>query len=218
MKRLALFLLLTTLSAIGAVAQTFEDCSGNYHRRFNEVQLKRTLHELDDDTADALLFELNATLDDCLIGSDAPDYSFVGRSGNIYTKESLKGKVVMMNFWSVNCGPCIMEIPVLNKLHFDYKDNQDLVLISVLLDKEEDLQRYLDGRFSKRQIFFDVVPNSKTAMKNDFKIVKSYPTNLFIDRQGRIYMRTTGGIIDKEDEPRLEAKLKAIIDEGLAMN
>ena len=52
-------------------------------------------------------------------------------------------------------------------------------------------------------------------MKDTFKLVKALPTNLFVDKEGKIFMRTTGGIIDSKDEEKLEAKFRSIIDNEL---
>ena len=108
-----------------------------------------------------------------------------------------------------------MEIPVLNKLFLSYKDNKDVVFISILLDKEEALENFLEKGLTKRRIAYEVVPDSKALMKGTFKLIKGYPTNLFIDREGKIFMRTYGGIVDPKDEDELEAKLRGIIDNEL---
>jgi thiol-disulfide isomerase/thioredoxin len=210
-----LALILIVIQFFQLNGQTFTDCSNNYHDAFNKVQLQRTLKRVDNNTADSLISVLNASLDSCIIGKEMPDYSLVGLSGKIYTNESLKGKVVLFNFWSVNCGPCVVEIPALNKLYLSYKDNKDFVFISILLDKEEDLEKFLEKGLTKRRIVYEVIPNSKAILKDKFKSIKAYPTNLFIDREGKIFMKTIGGIIDSKDEQKLEAKLRSIIDNEL---
>ncbi len=201
-----------------ANGQTFADCSKTYHESFNKIQLQRTLKKLDNKVADSLLFAFSQNLDSCVIGKELPDLTLLGRSGEVYTNESLKGKVVMFNFWAVNCGPCLGEIPVLNKLHLSYKDNKDFMLISILVDKEEDLQKFLEKGLTKRRIVYEVIPDSKAVLKNTFTLVKAYPTNLFVDREGKLFMKNSGGIIDPSDEEKLENKLRAIIDPELNKN
>ena len=146
-------------------------------------------------TADSLRVVLDEELQRCIIGKELPAYSLVGRSGKTYTNEDLKGKVVFLNFWSVNCGPCVMEIPVLNKLYLSYKDNKDVVFISILLDKEEALEKFLEKGLTKKRIAYDVVSDSKAKMKETFKLIKAILTNLFIDREGKIFMRTTTEVL-----------------------
>ena len=198
-----------------STAQTFDDCALSYHQKYNEMAFEAGRKLITKTTADSLRTMLDEELQSCIIGKELPAYSLVGRSGKTYTNEDLKGKVVVLNFWSVNCGPCIMEIPVLNKLYLSYKDNKDVVFISILLDKEEALENFLEKGLTKRRIVYEVVPDSKALMKGTFKLIKGYPTNLFIDREGKIFMRTFGGIIDPKDEDELEAKLRGIIDNEL---
>lgn len=215
-KCFTLFLLVIQLFQVNG--QTFDDCAANYHSEYNKIGLQRIRKEIDDEAAHRMRSEIGVTLDSCIIGKELPDYSLVGLSGKTYTNESLKGKVVLFNFWSVNCGPCIMEIPVLNKLYHSYKDNNDFVIISILLEKGEALEEFLKKGLTKRRIMYDVIPDSKTIMKSTFKLIKAYPTNLFVNRDGKIFMKTIGGIVDTKDEPKLEANWRSIIDNELNKN
>jgi len=214
MKQL-IYISLFSMLCVPAMGQTFNDCALSYHEKYNKMNYEQGRYLITRKTADSLRAVLNEELQSCIIGKELPAYSLVGRSGKTYTNEDLKGKVVFLNFWSVNCGPCVMEIPVLNKLFLSYKDNKDVVFISILLDKEEALESFLEKGLTKRRIVYEVVPDSKALMKDTFKLIKGYPTNLFIDREGKIFMRTYGGITDPKDEDELEAKLRGIIDNEL---
>jgi thiol-disulfide isomerase/thioredoxin len=195
--------------------QTFADCAEWFNSEYNKVSLQFTTKKIDQSALHAALLTLEQTLDNCIIGKEIPQFSFIGRSGKSYTNESLKGKVVVFNFWSVNCVPCLGEIPVLNRIHLSYKDNDDFELISILLDKEETLEKILQGGLTKKRIVYEVIPDSKDLMKNTFKVGKIFPTNLFVDREGKVFMKTTGGIIDPKHERDLEMKFKSIIDSEL---
>ena len=208
--------LLLLFFCLQANAQTFDECSDNYYTRFKQLQLQRTLKQVGDKTADSVMFALGVDLDSCIIGKQMPEFELVGVSGKKYTNESLKGKVVLFNFWSVNCGPCVVEIPVFNRLFLSYRDMKDFVLISILWDKEEAMNKFLTTGLTKRRIAYEVIPDSKSLMKGTFKSVKALPTNLFMDREGKIFMKTVGGIIETKDEQRLEDNLRSIIDGELS--
>jgi thiol-disulfide isomerase/thioredoxin len=210
-----IYISLFSMLCVPSIAQTFNDCALNYHEKYKKMNFERGRYLITRKTADSLRAVLDAELQSCILGKELPPYKLVGLSGKIYTNEDLKGKVVVLNFWSVNCGPCVMEIPVLNKLYLSYKDNEDVVFISILLDKQEDLEKFLEKGLTKRRIIYEVTPDSKAIMKDTFKLVKAFPTNLFIDREGKIFMRTYGGIIDSKDEEELEAKFRSIIDNEL---
>ncbi|MDA8432453.1 MAG: TlpA disulfide reductase family protein, partial [Nitrospiraceae bacterium] len=47
----------------------------------------------------------------------APDFTLKDLRGNHVTLSSLKGKVVLLNFWATWCPPCVAEMPELNKLY-----------------------------------------------------------------------------------------------------
>ncbi len=214
MKQLVYISLLSMLH-VPAIAQTFDDCALSYHEKYNKMSFEQGRYLITRKTADSLRAVLDEELQSCIIGKELPAYNLVGLSGKTYTNEDLKGKVVVFNFWSVNCGPCVMEIPVLNKLYLSYKDNKDVVFISILLDKEEQLEKFLEKGLTMRRIAYEVVPDSKAIMKGTFKLIKGFPTNLFIDREGKIFMRTCGGIIDSKGEEELEATFRSIIDNEL---
>jgi len=58
------------------------------------------------------------------VGSDAPDFSAVDMNGNSYSLGILKGKVVVINFWFVECKPCVIEMPELNEIVEKYKSEE----------------------------------------------------------------------------------------------
>jgi len=200
--------LLTFYSSIG---QTFRECSTNYADKSKKIKLDRVTYKITQKASDSLLAILDSEFYGCVIGKSMGDYSLVGRSGSIYTPENLQGKVVMFNFWTVNCGPCIAEVPMLNRLATLYKENTDFVIISVLLNDLDALDKLLQGGLIKGDIKYEVVTNNKLSVKENFGFVQAFPTNLFVDKEGQIYMRTIGGIQNQES---LE-KIRSIINSEL---
>ena len=64
-----------------------------------------------------------------LLGKDAIPFSVTDIEGNEYSLNSLKDKIIVLNFWFVQCEPCVREIPELNNLVEKYKD-KDVVFIA----------------------------------------------------------------------------------------
>lgn len=56
-----------------------------------------------------------------LVDTVAPPFSVTDINGNEYSLESLKGKIIVLNFWFVECKPCVQEMPELNELVEIYK-------------------------------------------------------------------------------------------------
>ena len=57
------------------------------------------------------------------VGKKAPDFEVTDTNGNSYKLSALAGdKVVWLNFWGLRCGPCVRELPALQKIYDKYKD------------------------------------------------------------------------------------------------
>jgi peroxiredoxin len=70
-------------------------------------------------------------------GSPAPQFTLKDENGKAVTLSSFKGKTVYIDFWGVNCGPCIYDITNnVPKLHEKYKD-KNIVFINICVDADE---------------------------------------------------------------------------------
>jgi thiol-disulfide isomerase/thioredoxin len=106
--------------------------------------------------------------------------------GNSYKLKELKGKVVVINFWFINCPPCRMEIPDLNELVAHYKDNPDVVFLGIAMDEKSRLQE-----FQKMMPFkYNIIEKGEyLARENN---VGAFPTHVVLDRNGKILFHTDG--------------------------
>ena len=78
-----------------------------------------------------------------LWGKLVPDFSATDLDGNPISLQQYRGKIVLLDFWGVWCGPCIAEMPNLKRVYATYKD-QGFDIIGVSLDDEEsELRDYL---------------------------------------------------------------------------
>lgn len=72
-------------------------------------------------------------------GDQAMDFTATDLNGKAVNLSSLKGKVIYVDLWATWCGPCMAEMPAYAKLKEHFKDNPDVVFVSVSIDTEIDL-------------------------------------------------------------------------------
>ncbi len=119
------------------------------------------------------------------IGTDAFSFSATDINGNEYSLNSLKGKIIVMNFWFVECKPCVMEMPELNKLVENYK-NKDVVFLGFATNDKAKIDSFL----KKKNFSYNIIPSSK-KIAAEYK-VSGYPTHIIIDENSKIVYSTSG--------------------------
>ena len=99
----------------------------------------------------------------------------------------LKGKVVFLNFWATWCPPCQAEMPSVNKLYQQFKNDPNVVFI--LVDGDSDLvkaQKYMD----RKKFDLPVFEVDSSIPEQLFK--GSLPTTIVFDKEGRISYNEEG--------------------------
>ena len=114
-------------------------------------------------------------------GTQIPTFSFTDIDGTNYDNTSTKGKLIVLKCWFIHCVACVKEFPELNKLVDNYKDNHNILFISLAMDKKEDLIKFLKTKKFK----YATVPDMKDFISNDLTITQ-YPTHLLIDKVGKV--------------------------------
>jgi peroxiredoxin len=111
----------------------------------------------------------------------APGFALAAKDGGEVSLESLKGQVVMVNFWASWCGPCRQEMPHLEALHQRYS-SLGFTLLGVNVDKDSgDAQEFLDETSVSFPILFD--PESSVSELYD---VIAMPSTVLVDREGNM--------------------------------
>ena len=115
----------------------------------------------------------------------APEISLIDIGGNNIKPESLKGKVTIINFWGIKCKPCVKEIPKLNSLVKDYK-NQEIVFVAIASDSKDELNKFLKKR-SFNYTHCSVTSSQYVELQDAFN--KGYiamPLHFIIDKDWQI--------------------------------
>ncbi|WP_370086196.1 TlpA family protein disulfide reductase [Ekhidna sp.] len=138
-------------------------------------------------------------------GQPFPDFALTTLEGTVITKEDTKGKILLVNFWFSRCKPCIMEMPEMNEMVKELKD-EEIIFLAPTFDDAELVDKFLD----KRDFDYHIIPNVK-----DFCLemnVRSYPTHFIVNREGIIekviigYSSMTVGALKKTARKLLKSE------------
>ncbi|MFT4604949.1 MAG: thiol-disulfide isomerase/thioredoxin [Rhodothermales bacterium] len=112
-------------------------------------------------------------------------FSVVDAAGDVRTPGSSSGEVRFINFWATWCAPCLAEMPAIARLHDDYTDRVEFIMVS--MDEELDLAtRFLE---SKGYGLTPVRPASPIPQSLTTGLI---PTTVVVDRNGRIAVHEAG--------------------------
>ena len=122
--------------------------------------------------------------------------------GSAVDASSLRGKVVVMNFWATWCAPCVQEIPWFNKL---YKELAPKGVAFVGVSMDDDAAQSVAPFLKKHPIDYPVALGTESL--NDPYGLDSLPVTIVFSRDGRALERFAGFTG--------EAALRAAIDKAL---
>ncbi len=138
-----------------------------------------------------------------VVGQSAPAVTFKDLAGKEVSLASLKGKVVVVDFWATWCGPCRVEIPGYIEMQKKYgKDG--VVIIGVSLDQKgpKHVQKFVEQNAMNYTI---VMGDSDTVAA--FGGFDSIPTTFLISRDGKILHEKSGAMSHEQYEAVLKKAL-----------
>jgi peroxiredoxin len=150
-------------------------------------------------------------IDSYIIGCQAPDFAACNMSGDSIIIHNLKNKVIVLDFWFMSCAPCINELPGLNKLAEEFK-NQDVVFIAVSRDPKEGIKEY----FLKNYKFnFIIIPDGREIAQNYCMPYFAWPCKFIINKDGKVRYFHRGGWAEKDKRYVVYDELKPEIEKCL---
>ena len=137
----------------------------------------------------------------------APEFKLDALDGKPLSLATARGKVVLLNFWATWCGPCRAEIPDLIALQQKYKDQLQIIGLTVDDDDESTI----------RQVVADEHINYPVAVASpEVRIryggIAALPTSFVLDAQGRVVQKHEG----LRDPALYETEIRALL--GLSID
>lgn len=115
------------------------------------------------------------------VGSTAPDWTLpvYDKNENV-TLSSLKGNIILLDFWIKNCGPCIASVPHLNAVQEKFKKKKLRILSINSYDPEKDITWFC----KKHKTTYEVLMNGKDVAEKYG--VTAYPTIILLNKSGKV--------------------------------
>lgn len=146
------------------------------------------------------------------LGKPVSQFLFTSLDGEEVTPGSLKGKVVVLDFWSTNCPPCRAQTPVLNEVYQQFRDNDEVEFLAVSTDSRVVPNDTVANALASWGGEMPIVRDLKSSGYHDLN-VRQTPTLLLVDRNGRLQSFQIGA--HSRPEPLIEAVQRLVDGENL---
>jgi peroxiredoxin len=144
-----------------------------------------------------LVFNLTKTM-------QAPDVTFTTIAGKKINMADLRGKVVLVNFWSTDCGVCVSEMPDIVKTYNTFKDkNFEVIAVAMPYDPPAQVLNYA----TQKALPFPVMHDGFGEITDKFGGVHVTPTAYIFDKTGKRLFYTVGAL----DFPSLNQLLTKLL-------
>jgi len=123
-------------------------------------------------------------------GFAAPDFSLNSPDGKTYSLSEFRGQAVLLNLWATWCPPCRAEMPAIEKMYLEYKENGFIVLAINMTYQDDPLAVV---PFTKEfGLTFPILLEETGATAALYQL-RSLPSSFFINRDGIISEVVIGG-------------------------
>ncbi|MFN3683546.1 MAG: TlpA family protein disulfide reductase [Fimbriimonadaceae bacterium] len=140
-------------------------------------------------------------------GKAMPSFRMSTVDGKTLTNASLKGKVVLIDFWATWCGPCKMASPSVQRLHEKYA-KRGLVAIGANVWEQGDSKKKA-ADYAKEHKYTYTFTHSNDELAKTLK-VNGIPTFLLVDKKGVVQMVQVG-FDPKSTEAELEKAIQRLL-------
>jgi len=127
---------------------------------------------------------------------------FLENGDKISSKQLLVGKPIVINVWTSWCGYCDIEMKYFNELYLKEKDNVVFVMLNATGDRDskEKAKEYVKSKGYEFQIYYDLNLEALDSLD-----IYSYPTTIFIDKDGYVDSKIIGSITKEVLESKINS-------------
>lgn len=119
------------------------------------------------------------------------DFTVSGLNGEKLALSTLKGKVVVLDFWATWCGPCRVQQPLYEEVKQRFKHRPDVVFLAINTDEDRDVvPHFLQQQKWNKDVYFE--DGLSAALQ-----VSSIPTTIVIGKRGEVVSRMNGFIPER---------------------
>ena len=123
--------------------------------------------------------------------TDPAKFVLDGLDGNRLPLASLKGKVLILDFWATWCGPCRAQHPLYEEVRKRFEDRDDVVLLSIDADEDHNVvSPFLETVQWSRAVYFE------TGLARALQVA-DIPTTIILDKEGHLARRMNGFLPDR---------------------
>jgi cytochrome c biogenesis protein CcmG, thiol:disulfide interchange protein DsbE len=138
-------------------------------------------------------------------GFPAPDFELSTPAGETIRLSDLRGQAVLVNLWATWCPPCRAEMPAIEKVYNEYRE-QGFVVLAINMTYQDDPGR-VPSFVAEYGLTFPILMDIQGTVGADYQL-RSLPSSYFLDREGIIREVVIGG-------PMAEALLRTRVEEIL---
>ena len=130
---------------------------------------------------------------------------FTTIKGETISMSSLKGKVVLVNFWATDCKSCVAEMPDLIKTYYQYQPRGfEIIAVAMPYDPPAQVVNFA----TKKALPFPVIHDSYAEITQKFGDVKLTPTAYIYNKDGKRIQRAIGALNFNKLHALLEEELR----------
>jgi len=130
-------------------------------------------------------------------GAPLPNFTLTDRQGKSHTLSDYRGKVVMLNFWATYCGPCIKEMPSMQRLKETLADKPFAILAVNMAEEKSDVAAFFAKH--KIKVNFPILLDPEGEVVEKW-MISAVPTTFILDKEGNIRYALFGGLEWDSDE------------------